>query len=68
MIFFNRFFVCGHIVTLFTLVLVFSELKEFFPAFGRVTEGLPLVIVNEGKPLKNVATLLPGDRKVHCFV
>ena len=31
--------------------LVFSLLKENFPFFGKVTEGLPLIIVNEGKPL-----------------
>jgi uncharacterized membrane protein YcaP (DUF421 family) len=39
------------IVTLISADLIFSLLKENFPSFGRVTEGLPLVIVNEGKPL-----------------
>lgn len=39
------------IVTLITTDLVFSLLKENFPFFGKVTEGLPLIIVNEGKPL-----------------
>ncbi len=39
------------IVTLTTTDLVFSLLKENFPFFGKVTEGLPLIIVDEGKPL-----------------
>jgi uncharacterized membrane protein YcaP (DUF421 family) len=39
------------IVTLITTDLLFSLLKENFPFFGKVTEGLPLIIVNEGKPL-----------------
>ena len=39
------------IVTLITTDLLFSLLKENFPSFGKVTEGLPLLIVNEGKPL-----------------
>lgn len=39
------------IVTLTTTDLIFSLLKENFPFFGKVTEGLPLIIVNEGKPL-----------------
>ncbi|MDQ2656314.1 MAG: hypothetical protein M3Y60_02755, partial [Bacteroidota bacterium] len=38
------------IVTLTTTDLVFSLLKENFPFFGKVTEGLPLIIVNEGRP------------------
>ena len=41
------------IVTLVSTDLVFSLLKEQFPFFGKITEGLPLVIVNEGKPLIN---------------
>lgn len=39
------------IVTLVGTDLVFSLLKENFPLFGKVTEGLPLIIVDEGKPL-----------------
>lgn len=39
------------IATLVSTDLIFSLLKENFKFFGRVTEGLPLVIVNEGKPL-----------------
>jgi uncharacterized membrane protein YcaP (DUF421 family) len=39
------------ITTLISLDLIFSLLKENFRLFGRVTEGLPLIIVNEGKPL-----------------
>ena len=39
------------IVTLITTDLIFSLLKENFPFFGKVTEGLPLIIVDEGKPL-----------------
>ena len=40
------------IVTLVTTDLIFSLLKENFPFFAKVTEGLPLVIVAEGKPLQ----------------
>jgi uncharacterized membrane protein YcaP (DUF421 family) len=41
------------IVTLMTTDLIFSLLKGYFPFFGKVTEGAPLIIVNEGKPLLN---------------
>lgn len=44
----------GSFILITTLVgtdLLFSLLKEFVPFLGKVTEGLPLVIVNEGKPL-----------------
>src|SRR5687768_11299012 len=39
------------IATLISMDLIFSLLKENFKFFARVTEGLPLIIVNEGKPL-----------------
>lgn len=39
------------IVSIVTTDLVFSLLKENFPFFGKVTEGLPLVIVDQGRPL-----------------
>lgn len=39
------------IVTLVSTDLIFSLLKENFPFFGKVTEGLPLIIVDEGRPL-----------------
>lgn len=39
------------ITTLVSIDLIFSLLKEHFPLLGKATEGLPLVIVNEGKPL-----------------
>ena len=39
------------ITTLISVDLIFSLLKENFNLFAKVTEGLPLVIVNEGKPL-----------------
>lgn len=39
------------IVTLMGSDLIFSLLKAKFPFFGKVTEGLPLVIVNDGQPL-----------------
>lgn len=39
------------IVTLISVDLIFSLLKENFPLFGKVTEGIPLIIVNDGKPL-----------------
>ena len=44
----------GAFILIATLVgtdLLFSLLKENFPFFGKVTEGLPLIIVNEGRPL-----------------
>lgn len=40
------------ITTLMGTDLVFSLLKENFEGFAHVTEGLPLVIVNEGKLLE----------------
>jgi len=39
------------IVTLISTDLIFSILNENFPFFGKVMEGLPLIIVKEGKPL-----------------
>ena len=39
------------ITTLISVDLIFSLLKENFKFFAKVTEGLPLIIVNEGKPL-----------------
>ena len=39
------------IATLVGADLLLSLLKETVPFLGKVTEGLPLVIVNEGKPL-----------------
>lgn len=44
----------GSFILITTLVgtdLLFSLLKETVPFLAKVTEGLPLVIVNEGKPL-----------------
>ncbi len=40
------------IVTLVSTDLIFSLLKENFPLFGKVTEGVPLIIVEEGRPLE----------------
>ena len=40
------------ITTLMGTDLVFSLLKENFVTFAHVTEGLPLIIVDEGKPLE----------------
>jgi uncharacterized membrane protein YcaP (DUF421 family) len=39
------------ITTLVSTDLIFSLLKESFPFLGKVTEGLPLIIVSEGRPL-----------------
>lgn len=39
------------IVTLISTDLLFSLAKEHFKLFGKITEGVPLIIVNEGKPL-----------------
>ena len=40
------------IITLVTLDLVLSFLKEHFKLFGKFVEGTPLVVVEKGKPLK----------------
>lgn len=39
------------IVTLISVDLMFGFLKDKFPVFGKAAEGIPLVIVNQGKPL-----------------
>jgi uncharacterized membrane protein YcaP (DUF421 family) len=39
------------ITTLVSTDLIFSLLKEAFPFLGKVNEGLPLIIVEEGRPL-----------------
>lgn len=40
------------ICTLMGADLVFTLLKSQSPLFGKITEGVPLLIVNDGKPLK----------------
>ena len=40
------------ICTLMGSTLVLSLLKEWFPSFDRVAESVPLVVVDNGKPLK----------------
>jgi uncharacterized membrane protein YcaP (DUF421 family) len=40
------------ICTLMGADLVFTLLKSGSPLFGKITEGVPLLIVNDGKPLK----------------
>jgi uncharacterized membrane protein YcaP (DUF421 family) len=40
------------IITLVSVDLVFTMIKEKFPSFGKVAEGTPLIIVEAGKPLK----------------
>lgn len=40
------------IITLVTLDLSLSYLKEHFKLFGKFVEGTPLVVVEKGKPLK----------------
>ncbi|HYF71125.1 MAG TPA: YetF domain-containing protein [Ohtaekwangia sp.] len=39
------------IITLISIDLIFSLIKENSSFFGKVTEGIPLIIVDEGKPL-----------------
>lgn len=39
------------IISLITLDLLFSLLKENFDLFGKISEGAPLVLVDNGKPL-----------------
>lgn len=40
------------IITLISVDLVFNMAKEYFPFLGKVAEGAPLIIVDQGKPLK----------------
>lgn len=40
------------IITLVGVDLVLNEAKEYFPFLGKVAEGTPLIIVDQGKPLK----------------
>lgn len=40
------------IITLISVDLVFNVMKERFPFLGKVAEGTPLIIVDEGKLLK----------------
>jgi uncharacterized membrane protein YcaP (DUF421 family) len=41
------------IVTLVTVDMIFSQLKEMFPFFGKVAEGASLIVVDRGKPLED---------------
>lgn len=40
------------IVTLVTFDLIFGVLKDQFKTFGKIAEGVSLIIVEKGKPLK----------------
>lgn len=40
------------IITLISVDLVLNMAKEYFPFLGKVAEGAPLIIVDQGKPLK----------------
>lgn len=40
------------ICTLMGMDLIFSLLRDYFPIFGHITEGAPLVIVDRGRALK----------------
>jgi uncharacterized membrane protein YcaP (DUF421 family) len=44
------------IVTLISVDLIFTFFKDHFPLFGKITEGIPLIIVDHGKPLKKRMT------------
>lgn len=48
------------IISLIGTDLIFTLLKQKFSFFGKVTESVPIVIVNEGKPL--------GKRMDKCHV
>lgn len=39
------------IVTLISIDLVFGFFKDKFPLFGKAAEGIPLIVVDQGKPL-----------------
>lgn len=40
------------IITLMSVDLIFTFLKGRFPMFGKITESVSLIIVDQGKPLK----------------
>src|SRR5688572_27959900 len=40
------------IITLISIDVIFTTLKEYFPFCGKVAEGAPLIIVEQGKPLQ----------------
>src|SRR5512141_3158944 len=42
------------ILTLVGLDIVFSFMKQRFPAMERYVDGLPLVLVDQGRPLKEL--------------
>jgi uncharacterized membrane protein YcaP (DUF421 family) len=39
------------ICTLISFDLIFTMIKDNFVFFGKIAEGIPLIIVNQGKPL-----------------
>jgi uncharacterized membrane protein YcaP (DUF421 family) len=43
---------CILIVTLMSVDLIFTFLKDHFPMFGKISEGASLIVVDQGKPLK----------------
>ncbi len=51
------------ILTLVGLDIVFSFMKQGFPAMERYVDGLPLVLVDQGRPLKELMNRVRVDEK-----
>jgi uncharacterized membrane protein YcaP (DUF421 family) len=51
------------ILTLVGLDIVFSFMKQRFPAMERYVDGLPLVLVDQGRPLKELMTRARVDEQ-----
>lgn len=51
------------ILTLVGLDIVFSFMKQRFPAMERYVDGLPLVLVDQGRPLKELMNRVRVDEQ-----
>jgi uncharacterized membrane protein YcaP (DUF421 family) len=51
------------ILTLVGLDIVFSFMKQRFPAMERYVDGLPLVLVEQGRPLKDLMKRVRVDEQ-----
>ena len=51
------------ILTLVGLDIVFSFMKQRFPAMERYVDGLPLILVDQGRPLKDLMNRVRVDEQ-----
>ena len=51
------------ILTLVGLDIVFSFMKQRFPAMERYVDGLPLILVDQGRPLKELMNRVRVDEQ-----